>query len=349
MAGKSRVTAGEEQRNALLTLAHSRDRGEADRARAILLTLSGWTSPRIAEAFSVREDTVRLWRSEFARGGVEALKATVAPGPPPVKTEAALRVVAPLLEAPVADLDDPAPHGRDRGARGRQDRQVAVVQGVAKKNFRWRRPRHTLKGRQIAAEIERVGLRLQLRKAQAEAGDIILLYGDESEALTHPYLARAWALRGADLRAPAPGQAKKVAIIGSLDHVTRQLIVHTSPTKRSSDFIAHLEQLDFLFGPQPGRAIKPVVLVEDNGPIHVSKLTLKAIEARKHWLTVEWLPKYAPELNDIEVVWHDLKARHLAHQTFADADVLDRAIHAAVAALNRERTVNPLVIQRISA
>ena len=78
MAGKSRVTAGEEQRNALLTLAHSRDRGEADRARAILLTLSGWTSPRIAEAFSVREDTVRLWRSEFARSGVEALKATVA-------------------------------------------------------------------------------------------------------------------------------------------------------------------------------------------------------------------------------------------------------------------------------
>ena len=61
------------------------------------------------------------------------------------------------------------------------------------KNFRWRRPRHTLKGRQIADEIERVGLRLQLRKAQAEAGDIVLLYGDESEALTHPYLARAWA------------------------------------------------------------------------------------------------------------------------------------------------------------
>ena len=164
--------------------------------------------------------------------------------------------------------------------------RVAVVPGAAKKNFRWRRPRHTLKGRQSADEIERVGLHLQLRKAQAEAGDIILLYGDEREALTHPYLARAWALRGADLRVPAPGQAKKVAIIGSLDHVTRQLIVHTSPTKRSSDFIAHLEQLDYLFGPQPGRAIKPVVLVQDDGPIHVSKLTLKAIEARKHWLTV---------------------------------------------------------------
>lgn len=103
MAGKSSVRAGEEARQALRMLAGSRERGEADRARAILLTLSGWTSPRIAEAFGVREDTVRLWRMDFAKRGVEALKATVAPGSPPVKSQAALRVVTPLLEAPVAD------------------------------------------------------------------------------------------------------------------------------------------------------------------------------------------------------------------------------------------------------
>ena len=64
--------------------------------------------------------------------------------------------------------------------------------------------------------MDRIGLRLQLRKRQAEAGDIVLLYGDESEALTHPYL-----------------------------------------------------------------------LVEDNGPIHVSKLSRAALAARAHWLTVE--------------------------------------------------------------
>src|SRR5260370_23482468 len=82
MAGKSPISATEEQRAALVALAGSRDRGEADRARAVLLTLGGWTSPRIAEAFGVREDTVRLWRSDFAGGGVAALKATVAPGHP---------------------------------------------------------------------------------------------------------------------------------------------------------------------------------------------------------------------------------------------------------------------------
>jgi transposase len=103
MAGKSPVAASGEERVALRSLAASRERGEADRARAVLLTLTGWSSPRIAEAFGVRDDTVRLWRSDFARGGVDALKASIAPGPPPVKRETALRVVVPRLEQPVAD------------------------------------------------------------------------------------------------------------------------------------------------------------------------------------------------------------------------------------------------------
>lgn len=201
----------------------------------------------------------------------------------------------------------------------------------------------------MPCEVERIGLRLQLLKQQATAGDIVLLYGDESEALTHPYLARAWAKAGADLRIPAPGHAKKVAILGSVDHKTRKLIVHTAKTKRSSDFVAHLEQLDRIYGPKPGQTAKPVVLVEDNGPIHTSKTARAALAARAHWLTIEWLPKYAPELNDIETIWRDLKAHHLAHQTFVDADALDQAIHDAVDALNVERMPVPLDKLRISA
>jgi transposase len=200
----------------------------------------------------------------------------------------------------------------------------------------------------VPCEVERIGLRLQLLKQQATAGDIVLLYGDESEALTHPYLARAWAKAGADLRIPAPGHAKKVAILGSFDHKTRKLIVHTAKTKRSSDFVAHLEQLDRIYGPKPGQTAKPVVLVEDNGPIHTSKIARAALAARAHWLTIEWLPKYAPELNDIETIWRDLKAHHLAHQTFVDADALDQAIHNAVEALNVERMTVPLDKLRIS-
>jgi transposase len=103
MGGKSWVKASEDEKRALVALSASRDRAEADRARAILLTLSGWTSGRIAQAFGVREDTVRLWRSDFMRGGVSALKTRTPPGASPVKAEAALSVAEELLSAPVAD------------------------------------------------------------------------------------------------------------------------------------------------------------------------------------------------------------------------------------------------------
>ncbi len=49
------------------------------------------------------------------------------------------------------------------------------------------------------------------------------------------------------------------------------------------------------------------------------------------------------KITDIEVVWCDFKAHHLAHQTFPDFKVLDRAIHAPGEAFNKERNVHSLV------
>jgi transposase len=185
-------------------------------------------------------------------------------------------------------------------------------------------------------------------KQQAAAGDITLLFGDEAEALTHPYLAHAWAKRGEDLRVEAPGQSRKRAMLGVLDVATRRVIVNTSATKRSGDFIALLDRLDAIYGPCSGRPQKPVVLVLDNGPIHTSKVSRAAL-AERAWLSVEWLPKYAPELNDIERSWRDLKRHFLAHQTFSDPDHLDCAIHQAIADLNCERQTQVCTNLQIAA
>jgi len=181
-------------------------------------------------------------------------------------------------------------------------------------------------------------------KTQATAGAIDLVFLDESEALTHPYLARCWARRGAELRIQAPGQAKKRAMLGAFNPVRRSLLVHTSPTKRSTDFIDLLDQLGAAYG--TAERARPLVAVLDNGPIHRSKVTTKAL-ARRTWLTLEWLPKYAPELNDIERCWRDLKQPYLANRTVTDPDALDRAIHNAVTPLNHERQPHssPVLIQ----
>jgi transposase len=103
MAGRSRVVATAEQCAELRTLAGSLDRAEADRARAILLALEGWSSFRIAEAFSVKPDSVRHWRWTFGSEGVSGLRARKASGPEPVKARAALSVVAEVLSGAVSD------------------------------------------------------------------------------------------------------------------------------------------------------------------------------------------------------------------------------------------------------
>lgn len=89
----------------------------------------------------------------------------------------------------------------------------------------------------------------------------------------------------------------------------------------------------------PGAPIRPVVLVPGSGPIHTDKLTAKAPSERP-WLTVGWLPKHALEFNEIEPSWHAPKRHPLAHRTFADADVLDSAVHRSVSDMNQERRRN---------
>ena len=103
MSGRSWIVATAEQRAALRGLAGSSDREEADRARAVLLSLDGWTSERIASAFCVQPDSVRHWRWIFGREGVAGLRARTAPGPDPVKARAALSVIAEVLAPGVSE------------------------------------------------------------------------------------------------------------------------------------------------------------------------------------------------------------------------------------------------------
>src|SRR5919112_2320789 len=80
MAGKSTLTADAAEQAALHALSKSEQRGEADRARAILLTLEGRRAEEIAAVLGVHISTVRNWRGYFAHGGVAGLRRRQRPG-----------------------------------------------------------------------------------------------------------------------------------------------------------------------------------------------------------------------------------------------------------------------------
>ena len=115
-----------------------------------------------------------------------------------------------------------------------------------------------------------------MRKQQAEAGDIILLYGDESEALTHP----TWPRLGEDRRGSAcaaRGRRRRSrcwarSITRSANSSSHQ------PTKRSSDSSPSRATRPALW-PKPG-SLHTGGAGRGQRPIHTSKLAMAALATR---------------------------------------------------------------------
>jgi len=115
VAGKTPLNVPQDRRRGLERPSGSANRPEAGRARAILLSLAGWTSaPGSAKlsgggSFASKgsggfaRTPVRDWRSVFMREGLVGIERHPAPGCPPVKAQAALSVAGELFAAPAAD------------------------------------------------------------------------------------------------------------------------------------------------------------------------------------------------------------------------------------------------------
>jgi transposase len=75
-----------------------------------------------------------------------------------------------------------------------------------------------------------------------------------------------------------------------------------------------------------------VTLIWDGLPSHRSKAMKAWAKAQRRWLVVEPLPGYAHDLNPVELVWGNVKARELANLC---PDTIEEAHEAADAGLMR--------------
>jgi transposase len=80
----------------------------------------------------------------------------------------------------------------------------------------------------------------------------------------------------------------------------------------------------------------PVVVLWDGLPAHRSKLVAEYAKANAHWLTLERLPAYAPELNPVEALWADLKGQASANYAPDTIEELDRHLKGATRGLRRK-------------
>jgi transposase len=328
---------------------------EQQRFNAARMSDQGIEPKVIAASLGFDDQTVRRWLRAYRRGGMEALKAKVHPGPTPRMTDAQEQQLLALLERPPPDA-----YAATDGLAG-QLWTAAKIATLIKGRFGvcyhpshvgqmmhdldysqqlpHKRPRERDQAK-VDRWLEEQWPRIVRRAIETAA---VIVFVDESGFLMNPLRKKVWAKRGhtPELLHRTRNHAK-VSVIGGLVASSS-----SSSSSSSSDDVRLLTQwhpgesvdqtrvvqfLERLLKECPGN----VIVVWDNLPAHRSKL-VKAFCAAHRELWLENLPGYAPDLNPIELVWCMSKYHRLANHGVAELEQLHQAAQQATDEVAREQ------------
>ena len=147
---------------------------------------------------------------------------------------------------------------------------------------------------------------------------------DESGFSQRPSVVRTWAPRGATPVHKSAYNWKRLSALGALavspelSRVRVFLSVRPGSVNQGT-VVAFLRSLR--------RHLRvPVLLVWDRLGAHLGGDTADYLASQRHWLTVEWLPAYAPELNPVEYLWSHLNRADLANYAPDDLSALEAQV-----------------------
>ena len=145
----------------------------------------------------------------------------------------------------------------------------------------------------------------------AQRQNALIVFEDESGVSLLPSVRATWAPRGHTPVLHHPFNWKRLSLAGALayepDGSTAHLFFQLRPgAYNDAPLIEFLTELH-------DDAQRAVLLIWDGLPSHRSHRMTEWIASQRHWLSVERLPGYAPDLNPIECVWGNLKSTELAN------------------------------------
>jgi transposase len=169
--------------------------------------------------------------------------------------------------------------------------------------------------------------------ANAQRRRACLVFFDESALSLTPNVRRSWAPVGRPPVLVHPFNWKKASMAAALCYGVRgggaQLAFHITAgnydTGRLIDVLGELRR--FLGG-------EKATLLWDGLPSHRSRAMRAWLHRQRHWLVVEPLPAYTPELNPVEGLWSWLKGSQLANLV---CPTLQEVVEEAELAIERAR------------
>ncbi len=305
--------------------------GAGNRSHAIILLFQDHRSfEDVASIFHVHINTINNWAGRWAVEGINGVYDLDGRGAKPIFTEADEEIILECLE-----IDPRSLRKLDAMVMERTGKTASLetYRRIIKKHGKsWKRQRKIPKGSPTEDEREQGVNDLAELKGLAEDGEFDLVYFDASGFSLQPYIPYAWQDigRAGTLRIPA-------------SHSMRiNLLAFLNPKAQTVDAyepigpITSLILIDIM-DDYSSLLTKPVVVVLDNAPIHVSKAVT---ERREFWekrgLTLYLLPRYSPELNLIEILWRKMKYEWMPSLAYMSMTALACEIHRIIDSFGSE-------------
>jgi transposase len=171
---------------------------------------------------------------------------------------------------------------------------------------------------------------LAATEKRAKRQNALIVFEDESGVSLLPSVRATWAPRGHTPVLRHHFVWKRLSLAGALayepDGSDAHLFFELRPGAYNDEtlieFLSVLNEIEQ----------RQVLLIWDGLPSHRSRRMSDWIATQRHWLSVEPLPGYAPDLNPIENVWGNLKSQELANFC---ADTIDQVADMAEDGLDR--------------
>ena len=119
----------------------------------------------------------------------------------------------------------------------------------------------------------------------------------------YPKIGGMWMRRGEQVKIITPGRNKRINVFITLLYPLREIKWNVFERRRSREFIRHIRELIYLI---KKKGMKEIVLIMDNASQHKSKETEEFIKRRRE-IKPLFLPKYAPQLNEVEKINRKIK------------------------------------------
>ena len=160
--------------------------------------------------------------------------------------------------------------------------------------------------------------------AQARAGEIMLLFADESIFTLFGEVGYSWSPQGKTQEVLSTGKRGRVVVFGAVDPLTGRphYRLETGSINQESSLQFVMQLVRYYQKHAPGM---PVVIVWDKHPGHTSGIVDEFVKAHPH-VTLENTPTQSPDLNPIERLWDWLADLMIKNDFFERLDALKRAI-----------------------